>query len=294
MSDRRAVEAGEADPGSGQILEEGGAREIGELVLAASGERVAAFELGVDPAGMAHHERSPTGSGEESAKLLPHARPRGEPGGAAEAVVGRYAGPSGPSVQAAAQEGEDERLAALEPAAEDLRQRLAQTAEVDRARPADPHGRLDDGIAHRGQDVHVLVPVDEAGRPAERALERFELAGELLHRLGARRPVVEEGQGQAAEGGEPALGRKTRRRTGRFLIGQGQVQAHVDPVEPGPEPFGCLGPAGKRGHAGGGGQAPGRHEFEDPLVHPRREPVIVGTEDERSGLAGPDHRFERH
>lgn len=241
---------------------------------------------------MAHDERPSPRTREKAAEFRAHLRARDEAARPAEAVVGRDPGRRRPAVQTAAEKREEERFRAIATAPRDPLRGFPAAAQIDRSLRGDPPCGRDHRLAHGGQEMHVLVPVDVIGRASERLVEGGELAFELRAGFGPGARIDDQKPREPAEGGELARRCQNGSVAQGLLIGERQVQADVDPVAPRKKRLRRLRPARALGHAGNGGEAPGLEQLEDPGVHTGRQAVIVGAEDQRSRRTRPVHARE--
>jgi dolichyl-phosphate-mannose-protein mannosyltransferase len=242
----------------GEVDDELSAGEISVLRLAGGRHAVSLGELGIGQAGVTHHERARRRAGDHAPEETPERPGLAEAAYAPEAGVARDAAPPQLSREWPGEQRERERLRGRDARARDRGQRLVSHADPG----ADASGRLDDPLANPGQEMHMLVPVDEVGRATECGRERVE--------LGTERPLG----GRA----EPAQVSIEQGPPERALAGQGEMEADVDRAGKRRElpRFGLE--ARPDRHAAHGRQSAQANQLADRAADSRCQTVVVGAE----------------
>jgi hypothetical protein len=140
-----------------------------------------------------------------------------------EAVVGST--PAQATLKSAGKAGDEDGARDGNPAAHDPFERIPALAHIRARSPGG--GQPQDKLTHAGQDVHMLMPIDEIGGRAPCLLKGVELMLELGVNLLQVELAEKRLAHQLTKSGQTASGRQTAQARERAQRGQGDVQTHI-------------------------------------------------------------------
>jgi hypothetical protein len=209
---RGSSHAREPVASSGNILQKRGTPEVVELELSLIGHGVHAGQERIDFSWVTHYQRSLTGPQQIAAEVGAIGGVVCEIANTPEAVVGSP--PSQVLLEPKRKGGNDDGSGDGNPAAHNPLDRI----------PTLPHigarsvggGKLQDKLTHAGQDVYMLMPVNEIGGRAPRLLECVKLMREFGVNLPQVEPAEKCSAHQLTQGRQTATRRQTSR-AGQWL-----------------------------------------------------------------------------
>ncbi len=175
-----------------------------QLGLARVSDAIKPAQRVVDTTGMAHDEMARAGRGQIGRELLGVVSARRKIGKTGESVVERMAGAPRRPAETERERIDLQSFGGEGAAARDPGRRIRAVANEDCGHAA-PGERRQQGRAHAWQNMHMLVPVDMAGRSAERITEGVNLAADLVLDLVQRQDAAQGGRSELAKARQLAL-----------------------------------------------------------------------------------------